>query len=217
VVGEDVDDPTTLEGEMFVAQIIQELEMERSNNAQTFLQNIPEFGLDALPYLMQPDCTLQSSNIPCFPDMPPILMDDNDSICYPCATVEEHAMDNLSEQLEEETDKNKKSKKKAKHCLWHMLVGNVILDRTQLQQKLVTNLLCFQCMQEQLEEANRMEEICLNDAMIVAMTRNVGFACTLSVKCVHGCHQFTVEPLHAPLAVTTHTQATAQDGIDNVQ
>jgi len=152
--------------------------------------------------MMHRDGTLQCGDIPCYPDVPPILVDDDDSVCYPCATVEQLSMDNLLEQLEEETEQNKKSEKKAKHCLWHTLVGNGNSDMMQLQQKLVSNLLCFKCMQEQLQEANCVEEICLDDAMIVATKRNVGFACTSnakhSIKAVMAFNGWTNKAVHWP-------------------
>jgi len=147
---------------------------------------------------------MQMGDTCCFLDVPAILVDDDDSVCYPCAMVDDQNTDNGPE-LNEDTDENKKLEKEAKHSLWQTLVGNGMIDRTQCQQKLVFNLLCFQCMQEQLETSNCVEDICLDDAMLVAMTSNVGFACILSIKCVHGHHQFTIEPLHVPSAVNTVT------------
>ncbi len=71
-------------------------------------------------------------------------------------------------------------------------------------------------MQEQLEDAECTDEICLDDAMLVATTSNVGFACTLSVKCIHGHHHFTVEPLRVPSAVVSITPTNTQVGEDNI-
>jgi len=170
---DNVDNPMASNGKMFVAQIIQELEMEKLNNAQTFLDNLSQFGLDGLPGMMLHNSTIPLGDIPCFPDVPAILVDNNDSVCYHCAKVEEHKIDNAPE-LDEETNDSKKLEKKAKHHLWQTLVGNGIINRTQLQQKLEAYLLCFQCMQEQLDTSKCVEEICLDDAMLVASTSNVG-------------------------------------------
>jgi len=51
--------------------------------------------------------------------------------------------------------------------------------------------------------------------MLVATTSNVGFTCILSVKCIHGHHHFTVEPLHVPLVVVSITPTNTQVGKDN--
>jgi len=65
-------------------------------------------------------------------------------------------------------------------------------------------------MQEQQEISDHVENICLDDALLVAMASNVGFACTLSIKCVHGHHQFTIELLHVPSAANTMFVTTTQ-------
>jgi len=51
--------------------------------------------------------------------------------------------------------------------------------------------------------------------LLVATTSNVGFACTLSVKCIHGHHHFTVEPLRVQLAVVSITPTNTQVSEDN--
>ncbi len=104
---DDSYNPTASEGELFVAQIVQELEMEKTNNAQKFLDNLPEFGLEVSSDMMQQDL----GNIPCFQDVPSILVDDNNSVCYPCIMVEDQQTDSLSEDLEKETNEKKKSEK----------------------------------------------------------------------------------------------------------
>jgi len=58
----------------------------------------------------------------------------------------------------------------------------------------------MQCVQSQLADANSV--FLLEDAMLVAETSNLGFACTLYVKCRHGNHGFTVEPQHVPFKET---------------
>jgi len=126
---------------------------------------------------------------------------------YHCAR---HDANNIPE-LNEAPDKSNKEEKKAKHKLWHTLVGNGILNRTELQTKLVNNLLCLCCMQEQLKSVECVEDFCLDNAMLVVMTSNVGFACTLLIKCIHGNHQFTVEPLQVPSATKVDVAPTQPD------
>jgi len=113
----NIDNPTASDRKMFVVQIIQELEMEKSNNAQIFLDNLPAFGLDVLPDMMPHNSTMQLGDIPCFPDVPAILVNNDNSICYPCSMVEDQNTDNMPE-LDEETNHNKKLEKKTKHHLW---------------------------------------------------------------------------------------------------
>jgi len=64
-----------------------------------------------------------------------------------------------------------------------------------LKDKIVCNLLCMHCLKEQIEGTQSVSDICLNDAIVHAVTANVGFTCTLSVTCCHVQHNFTIEPV----------------------
>jgi len=73
------------------------------------------------------------------------------------------------------------------------MVGNGIVDRTELSDKTTTNLLCMQCMQDQVAGITTAGPVNLDNARLLVVTENFGFACTLSVTCVHGKHHFTIE------------------------
>jgi len=184
------------DGELFVSQIIQELEMENQNKATGSFNNLPEYVLDDMPGDVPNEIMGNSANLRPFMDVPAMLIDDDDSVCYPCVT--NNTTDEPLPELDETQKSQKKAEDKAKHKLWRTMVGNGIFDRSKIQHQLMSNFLCLQCMHEQLESAHCMTDICLEDAMILATTRNAGFACTLLVRCVHGHHNFTVEPSHVP-------------------
>jgi len=65
----DMENPGSLDDETFVVQIIQELEMENSNKEQTYLDNLPEFGLDDLPDMILHNSTTKLGDIPHFLDV----------------------------------------------------------------------------------------------------------------------------------------------------
>ncbi len=54
-----------------------------------YMDNLPEFGLDDLPNRIPNDITTTLGNIPHFPNVPAILVDKDDSVCYPCTIVQD--------------------------------------------------------------------------------------------------------------------------------
>ncbi len=96
--------------------------------------------------------------------------------------------------------------------MWKNLVGNGILDRNELCEKIGTNLVCLQCIHDQLAGTQNGGPVVLDDARLLVATKNFGFACTLSVTCKHGKHHFTIEHARVP----PDTQAPANQMPTNI-
>jgi len=128
-----------------------------------------------------------------------VLVNDDDSICYPCA-VQEVSLKN-SYDPEAVGNSNDNQAKKERQQLWKNMISHGIVDRMVLSNKITTNLQCMQCMQDQLIGARTGGTVKLNDARLLVATKNLGFACMLSVMCAHSKHHFTVEPMCIPPTV----------------
>jgi len=60
--------------------------MEKLYKASSNPQYLPEFVLDEMADLMYGAQTTDSCDLLPFPDVTPVLVDDDNSMCYPCAT-----------------------------------------------------------------------------------------------------------------------------------
>jgi len=97
-------------------------------------------------------------------------------------------------KVREDEKIKKREEEKAKWQLWKSIVGNGIIDRTELTNKITTDLLCLHCIHEQIAFAKNINDIKLEDATVQVKTNTFGFACTVFVKCKRGYHDFRIEP-----------------------
>jgi len=83
--GEDMDELETNKDDMFVEEIIAELELEQSNKMTFVFENLPGFMLDGMTDQSAHGTLDNNRNLPLFGDIPAVLVDDDNSVCYPCA------------------------------------------------------------------------------------------------------------------------------------
>jgi len=85
-----------------------------------------------------------------FHDVPAVLVDDDDSVLFPCYEQRDNSESNQSEKsnLEKEMEKICQDNK-ARMRLCKTLRGNGLFDTIQLETKIMSNLLCLQCVQDQ--------------------------------------------------------------------
>jgi len=112
-------------------------------------------------------------------------------------------------EIQEDEKVKKCEEEKAKWQLWKTIVGNCVIDRTELDDRFETFLLCLHCLREQMVSAKDIKDIELESAMLQVQTKTHGFACTVYVKCKGRLHDFHIEPpcVPAPMqpCITTET------------
>jgi len=97
IEGKDVDDYLPSADEVFIAEIIAELEEEQKKHKTRELIDLHEIVLDDDPDTRS-TCQVGLGNLPTFPDIPQALVDDDDSVVIP------HCNDNVP--IQEEKDAN---------------------------------------------------------------------------------------------------------------
>jgi len=131
---------------------------------------------------------------PQFRDVPSVLVDDDDSMLFPC--------NNMKNDTVDESDQSKYKKKMEKICkenkarvrLCKTLLGNGIIDLLQLETKITSNLLCLQCVMEQMYGLDSDNGYMIDECGVIVRTIHRGFACTVTVECVWRHHMFSIEP-----------------------
>jgi len=129
-----------------------------------------------------------------FKDVPSVLVDDDDSVLFPCDNTGNVEKEMDKTQYEIEMEKIcEENKSRVRLC--KTLLGNGIIDIFQLETKISSNLLCSQCVTEKKWDSmgSATEDITAECAIVVRAVHR-GFACTLTVQCVRKHHMFSVEP-----------------------
>jgi len=80
----------------------------------------------------------------------------------------------------------------------HHIRDNAIIDTYQLQSQMTRNLLCWQCVQGQLNQNAATNSVHLVDAILDVNVTKIAFACIVTVQCKNG-HNFSVEPARIPV------------------
>jgi len=87
-IGKDMDSPEVSKGDLFVMEIIADIELEQNNKTSFDFEYLLENVLDNVPSLITATITQNESHLPMFCNLPAVLVDNDDSICYPCAIAE---------------------------------------------------------------------------------------------------------------------------------
>ncbi len=132
-----------------------------------------------------------------FADVPLVLVDDDDSVLFPCNENDKNRVNHLEQTNYEKEMEKIRNENKKRMVLCKTLLGNVILDTMQLEKKITSNLLCLHCLQETKWDNKTTEDITALCGVIVR-TERFGFACRMIVECVNRHHVFSVDPERAP-------------------
>jgi len=103
--------------DVFVAEIMAELEREQEQGMFINCSNLPERVLDDIPEGCVGQRVLtESGDLPTFPDVPAVLVDDDDSICYPCSTLVPVPAFTEAQLTELEKERQKKKNRRDISC-----------------------------------------------------------------------------------------------------
>jgi len=88
------------------------------------------------------------------------LVKDSKSVCLPCSDIHKNETETTDHSpIDQHNKDNNDTYESIKHK------GNAIVNTCQLQAKMMRNLLCSQCMQEQLNQNNLTRNMNLGDAV----------------------------------------------------
>ncbi len=90
---EDMNELEANEDDIFVKEIIAELELEQNNKTTFVFENLPGSRLDGMTDESAHGTLHNNRNVPLFADIPAVLVDDDNSVCYPCV------LDNVSPEI----------------------------------------------------------------------------------------------------------------------
>jgi len=151
--------------EIFALQVkVKSLMGQNNMTDPTKTSNIPEYMCDNLPDFMFVHEGSNGTNSNLLVDTPIVLVGDDRLVCLPCENADANSgadmtgnhgntsniacMELSEEELARiwEEEKNKKcEEEKAKWQLWKTILGNGIIDQTELMNKLTMDLLCQHC------------------------------------------------------------------------
>jgi len=138
-------------------------------------------------------CQLVSED-PQLRDVPSVLVEDDDSVLFPCNGTKQDVL-NESNKTKYEIEMEKiRNKNKAHVRLCKTLLGNGIIDLLQLETKISSNLLCLQCVMEEMYDPDSNKGYMIDECGVIVGTIHHGFACTVMVECVWRHHMFSIEP-----------------------
>ncbi len=126
------------------------------------------------------------------------LVEDSKSVCLPCSDIHENETEPTDHSP---IDRCRKDNNGTYESIKHK--GNAIINTCQLKEKMMKNLLCSQCVQEQLNQNILTRNVNLGDAVFDVDVTKVAFACIITVQCKHG-HSFCVEPARVPIKEETN-------------
>jgi len=138
-------------------------------------------------------CQLVSKD-PQFRDVPSILVHDVASVLFPCNGTRQDVL-NESDKTKYKIEMEKiRNENKAHVRLCKTLLGNGIIDLLQLETKISSNLLCLQCVMEEMYDPGSSKGYMIDECGVIIRTIHHGFACTVMVECVRRHHMFSIEP-----------------------